>query len=126
MTTRLILRNRRTRTTMKNPAVPRNGIAKPLNLGDDASSLRIVAFSDYRVQDIRLLYDFIKALNPRPDLILYGGDDVERFQPAEGINWFERLATLTTFGFCGVIGNDNQRVHRKLLCGERVYDVHKR
>ncbi len=43
--------------------------------------MKILAFSDYRVQDIDLLIQFIKKRNIQPDLILYAGDDIERFSP---------------------------------------------
>ncbi|MBI1956147.1 MAG: TM0106 family RecB-like putative nuclease [Acidobacteria bacterium] len=85
-----------------------------------------MAFSDYRVQDIGLLYEFIKTLNPRPDLILYGGDDTERFRLPTGINWFECLASLAQFALCGVIGNDCRPSYRRMLSGTDVYNVHKR
>jgi len=41
--------------------------------------MRLVAFSDYRTQSLDELKIFIKALEPRPDIILYAGDDIERF-----------------------------------------------
>lgn len=43
--------------------------------------MRIVAFSDYRVQDIDLLVQFIERLATRPDVLIYSGDDVTRFAP---------------------------------------------
>lgn len=43
-------------------------------------NLRLVAFSDWRVNSISELIKFIKSIKPRPDLILYGGDDNERFE----------------------------------------------
>ena len=41
--------------------------------------LKILAFSDYRVQDIEVLINFIQKMKNKPDLILYAGDDVNRF-----------------------------------------------
>lgn len=55
------------------------GARPPSFVDEDAHIKRIVAFSDYRVQDIELLIDFVKRLNPPPDLLLYGGDDIDRF-----------------------------------------------
>ncbi len=55
------------------------GATGPIIIEPRASIQRIVAFSDYRVQDVELLLEFIRNLSPRPDLILYGGDDVDRF-----------------------------------------------
>src|SRR5207245_130879 len=54
--------------------------AQPPSFADESAQIkRVVAFSDYRVQDIDLLIDFIKKVNPPPDLLLYGGDDIDRF-----------------------------------------------
>ena len=41
--------------------------------------MKIVAFSDYRVQDIPKTFEFVSK--QKPDLILYAGDDVHRFAP---------------------------------------------
>jgi uncharacterized protein YprB with RNaseH-like and TPR domain/Icc-related predicted phosphoesterase len=43
--------------------------------------MQIIALSDYRVQDIDLLIEFLEKLPNPPDLILYAGDDIERFSP---------------------------------------------
>ena len=43
--------------------------------------MRIVAFSDYRVQDIQKTVDFAAGMNP--DVILYAGDDINRFGPLD-------------------------------------------
>ena len=43
------------------------------------TKLQILAFSDYRVQDIDLLVDFIQKMQKKPDIILYAGDDIDRF-----------------------------------------------
>src|ERR1700730_878263 len=111
-------------------------IAKPL----DSKDLRLVAFSDYRVQDISLLLDFIKELEPAPNLILYAGDDVERFH-TNSENLFERLAATSTHGLCAVLGNDppeeddesrkkdvyvlpDTRSLRRYIRGANVYNVH--
>ncbi|MBC7091236.1 MAG: TM0106 family RecB-like putative nuclease [Actinobacteria bacterium] len=41
--------------------------------------MRILAFSDWRVQSIDEIINFVKSLDKKPDVILYGGDDVNRF-----------------------------------------------
>ena len=87
------------------------------------SSLRIVAFSDWRVQDIRELIRFIKAQKKRPDLILYAGDDVKRFRPA-GRNLFQQIGKLSANGLCAVAGNDDPPACRDLIAGQHVYAVH--
>lgn len=56
-------------------------VGPPIQIPEVAELRRFVVFSDYRVQDIDLLTDFMKSLDPRPDLILYAGDDVDRFGP---------------------------------------------
>ncbi len=43
--------------------------------------LRILAFSDYRTQDIEELFHLLERLEEKPDLIIYAGDDVNRFAP---------------------------------------------
>ena len=91
-------------------------VGSPIQKPFESNVLRIVAFSDYRVQDICLLVDFIKGLQPRPNLILYAGDDVERFHSEKG-NFFEQLAMLATHGLCAVLGNDPP---------ERKYEIHER
>ncbi|MGB9622777.1 MAG: hypothetical protein ACPL07_02920, partial [Candidatus Bathyarchaeia archaeon] len=43
--------------------------------------LKILAFSDYRVHNIDVLLEFVQGLREKPDLIVYAGDDIERFAP---------------------------------------------
>ncbi len=80
-------------------------VKKPCQKPFGSDALRIVAFSDYRVQDHSLLLEFIRTLQPTPNLILYAGDDVERFHTGSR-NFFEELAALSTHGLCAVVGND--------------------
>jgi len=51
------------------PFQPLEKIANVPHLGD---SLRLVAFSDFRVQNLESLIRFLKSQD-QPDLILYGG-----------------------------------------------------
>ena len=104
-----------------------------------SSKLRIVTFSDYRVQDIDLLMDFLQKMGEKPDLILYAGDDIERFVDHELIhssrhphvlergkmirNRFEEIASLSKLGLCAVIGNDDFPIVRKYIQGKNVYSV---
>lgn len=70
--------------------------AEPPQFSDPNAQLtRIVAFSDYRVQDINLLIEFLRSLNPTPDLILYSGDDVDRFG-SYSVESLRRLLALAT------------------------------
>ena len=41
--------------------------------------LRIVALSDWRVQRIEAVAEFLDGLSIQPDLLVYGGDDTVRF-----------------------------------------------
>lgn len=113
-------------------------VQKPHQKPFDVDILRIVAFSDYRVQDHALLLQFVRAIQPSPNLILYAGDDVERFH-TESQNFFEELAALSTHGLCAVVGNDalpgardaarirlldEVKSARAYIRGTNVFDVH--
>jgi uncharacterized protein YprB with RNaseH-like and TPR domain len=114
-------------------------VRRPARKVWNSDRLRILAFSDYRVQDISLLLEFVKNLRPGPDLILYAGDDIERFR-ADGENFFESLAGCATHGLCAVVGNDAEAEGRSksrpisllkevtkarsYIGGENVYNVH--
>jgi len=41
--------------------------------------MKILAFSDWRVQEIEQLIDYLRRLEEKPDLIVYAGDDIRRF-----------------------------------------------
>jgi len=43
--------------------------------------LKILAFSDYHVQDFKPLLEYVKNLKEKPDIIVYAGDAVDRFGP---------------------------------------------
>lgn len=88
------------------------------------SSLGIVGFSDWRVQDVRGLIRFLES-QERPDLILYAGDDIGRFRPPYE-NLFEELAGLSKYGLCAVAGNDDAPSAKELISGHNVYPVHSR
>jgi len=67
--------------------------------------LRIMAFSDYRTQKIEELLHFLRRLEEKPDLIIYAGDDVDRFAPLSE----ELLEELLSFHFSD---NDAQELER--------------
>ncbi|MDE1769379.1 MAG: TM0106 family RecB-like putative nuclease [Thaumarchaeota archaeon] len=106
-----------------------------------SSKLRIIAFSDYRVQDIDLLMDFLQKMEEKPDLILYAGDDIDRFVEHKMVfsskdprimkrgkmirNRFEEIATLSKLGLCAVIGNDDFPTVREYIQGKNVHSVQK-
>ena len=106
------------------------------------TKLRIVAFSDYRIQDIDLLIIFIRKMQEKPDIVLYAGDDIERFVEHEQIrstehpgmikrgkiirNRFEEIASLSKLGLCAVIGNDDSQRVREFIHGKNVHSVQKK
>lgn len=96
---------------------------KPVKVGEHSGPLRLVAFSDWRVQDITLLAEEIAKFPAKPDLILYGGDDISRFRE-QGKNLFEDLAPCSNYGICAVAGNDDLPGHQKHITGHAVFDVH--
>jgi Icc-related predicted phosphoesterase len=97
--------------------------ARAVELGEHSGPLHLVAFSDWRVQDISLLVEEISKFPTKPDLILYGGDDISRFRE-RGKNLFEHLARCSNYGICAVAGNDDLPGHQKDITGHAVFDVH--
>jgi Icc-related predicted phosphoesterase/uncharacterized protein YprB with RNaseH-like and TPR domain len=87
--------------------------------------LVILACSDLRAQRVEDLIRHVTRCNPRPDLIVYAGDDVGRFRADPTRNDFERLAGLVRFGLVAVIGNDDGPNGQRHLTGKNVYDVHR-
>ena len=128
-----------TRTSSARQLKALERLEKPICRECDSDTLRIVAFSDYRVQDISRLLSFIGTLQPAPHVILYAGDDVIRFHCGRQ-NLFSRLAEKATYGLCAVIGNDcdarnggETRIlrddqiitaERALIRGRNVHNVH--
>ncbi len=106
----------------KEHVLPFQPIEKIANVSHPNDSLRLIAFSDFRVQDLDSLVRFLKS-QVQPDLILYGGDDVRRFHET-GANLFERLAEISRYGICAVAGNDDPPDLRNLITGRNVYAVH--
>lgn len=89
-----------------------------------AQALRIVAFSDCRVQDIEAIVSWVARLSEEPDLIIYTGDDIRRFVPNSETNYFEQLASLSRYGLVAVMGNDDLPKNRSLIQGHKVFEVH--
>lgn len=87
------------------------------------SLLRILAFSDIRVQDIEEIVRWVRR-QPKFDVIVYGGDDVHRFVRPPSTNFFARLASLARYGLVGVIGNDDRETARSCFFGRKVYEIH--
>lgn len=97
-------------------------LKKTVRLAHRGSSLRAIVFSDWRVQSFESLIRFIKQQS-KPDVILYAGDDIERFQQGKQ-NLFVQLAKLSRYGVFAVAGNDDPPDTRKLISGRNVYRVH--
>lgn len=95
--------------------------AEVVTLPRRPKELRVIAFSDYRVQDIGTLIAHVASR--KPDLVLYGGDDLDRFHHG-GENLLEKLASHAKYGLCAVAGNDD-RDGRTYITGDSVYGVHR-
>ena len=115
-----------------------------------SEKLRIVAFSDYHIHDIDMLDEYLRALKPKPDFLVYAGDVMERFlvldiegmQTRERVlrgtlkikrelirNRFEEFATYAKNGICYVTGNwpdepEMVSTVKQFLEGKNVYDLH--
>jgi len=97
--------------------------AKRVSPDDSADSIRILAFSDWRVQDIGDVFRFAQSIEP-VDFILYGGDDLGRFEE-EGFNYFSELASHTKSNqVLAVIGNDDLYLQKKVLKAKGVHDLY--
>jgi Icc-related predicted phosphoesterase len=82
--------------------------------------MRILAVSDLRVQPLRELEAVVKSVEP--DLILYAGDDVERFA-ARRHSW-SALARKVPRGLAGIVGNDCSRRAKAALRQAACHDLH--
>jgi Icc-related predicted phosphoesterase/uncharacterized protein YprB with RNaseH-like and TPR domain len=101
---------------------------KPLQLARSArpKHLKILAISDVHTQDIKPLLKYFENLAAKPDLIIYAGDGLARFNPPEGPNYFELFAKKSQYGLVAVAGNDDGEDGWRYISGDRVYDVHRR
>ena len=87
--------------------------------------MRILAFSDWRVQNVDDVFTFLNSLEKPVDVILYGGDDVSRFKIGN-TNYFTRLASHTVRKKAlAVMGNDDYPSTRSIIQGEDIHDLHK-
>lgn len=90
------------------------------------ATTRILAFSDWRVQSIGDLLSFVKDLKTPLDLILYGGDDIRRFEK-KGTNYFTELSKHTKQRkVLVVVGNDDSHDVKTVLRAKNVHDLHER
>jgi Icc-related predicted phosphoesterase/uncharacterized protein YprB with RNaseH-like and TPR domain len=76
-------------------------------------SIRILAFSDWRVQNYEDLLHFIERV-PTCDIVVYAGDDLDRLISAQEI--IRQVVEMTTAGqLLFVAGNDDTPEDRELL-----------
>jgi Icc-related predicted phosphoesterase len=88
--------------------------------------MRILAFSDWRTQDVKDAIALAKR-EPEPvDVIVYAGDDLTRFRAA-GRNYFSELAALSRAGvLLAVAGNDDFFEQKVILAEGAVLDLYER
>ncbi len=92
--------------------------------------MQVIAFSDWRVQDIEHFIDYLEELKEKPDVIVYAGDDLDRFieideiETKNNINKFEKIANYSKHGLCAVAGNDDPPYYKNIIKGKNVYDIH--
>lgn len=86
--------------------------------------MRLLCFSDWRVQPIEEVYRFLHNLKDKPDFILYAGDDLARFAD-EGTNHFSEMAQYTKQQHVlAVAGNDDFPEVKIVLKSKNVHDLH--
>lgn len=91
-----------------------------MNIMTMVNSMRILAFSDWRVQKISDIFSFVQDLEDPVDFILYGGDDIGRFEE-EGVNYFTELSKYTKQGkVLSVVGNDDFPDVKRILKSKNV------
>ncbi|MFX0133987.1 MAG: metallophosphoesterase, partial [Candidatus Hodarchaeota archaeon] len=100
--------------------------------------MRIIAFSDWRIQSIEQFIKYLEESGHRPDVIIYAGDDVGRFNnvpktkiPKEfrdvkfpKVNHFQKIAALSKYGLVAVAGNDDYPFEKYIIRGKKVYNIH--
>lgn len=89
-----------------------------------AASIRLLAFSDWRAQRIGDIIKFLHGIQKPIDFILYGGDDIRRFEQ-DGINYFSRLSEYArSKRVLAVIGNDDTYIQKRVLSAKGVHDLY--
>lgn len=88
--------------------------------------MRIFAFSDWRTQPIDDLYTVLESIEENIDLLLYAGDDVERFVDTTK-NHFQKLALTADAELGYVLGNDDSPYNLRhfQIETDRVHDLHR-
>lgn len=88
--------------------------------------MRLLAFSDWRTQDLEDILDFVRNQEPSVDLVLYAGDDIERFYE-EGRNYFKKIASyVSERKVLAVAGNDDlPECQMRVMEEESIHNLHK-
>ena len=97
-------------------AVQTDLLGQVTTIPHSGSSLRIVAFSDWRVQDIRELIASSRPRKRGPTSFYTRATTFKRFRPA-GRNLFQQIGKLSANGLCAVAGNDDPPACRDLIAG---------
>src|SRR2546425_9247587 len=88
--------------------------------------MKILAFSDWRVQDVQDAIALTKSVPEPVDLIVYAGDDLARFE-VSGRNYFNELAGHSKAGvLLAVAGNDDNSAQKAILAKDSVWDLFER
>lgn len=91
---------------------------EPQQIKCDSKPIKLLAFSDWRIQNIDDVILFLKQTEPF-DLLVYAGDDIGRFQNFEE-NLFTLLASYTKTKFAlAVLGNDDDYEYSKRILKEQ-------
>lgn len=88
--------------------------------------LRLLAIADLRVQSLPELIAWVRRRPTSPDLLVYAGDDVDRFRPQHGVNYWTELAGCATYGLVAVRGNDDDPRYTPAIVGRQVVDLGRR
>lgn len=86
--------------------------------------MRILTFSDWRVQPITSLFEILEGVDDPVDLILYAGDDVDRFQEGDR-NIFSELAMETRQKQVLAVHGNDDLPFSGVLEGDGVHDLHR-
>ncbi|MFX0203527.1 MAG: ribonuclease H-like domain-containing protein, partial [Candidatus Hodarchaeota archaeon] len=112
--------------SLENRRVVKYSRKKPKIISDtvDSKVIRILAFSDWRVQRIEDVFHIIDKIEP-VDLIIYAGDDLGRFKTVNE-NYFSLLSRFSKSGYLvAVLGNDDSYSYSKgILKDEGIHDLY--
>ncbi|MEE8570719.1 MAG: TM0106 family RecB-like putative nuclease [Candidatus Bathyarchaeia archaeon] len=88
--------------------------------------MKILAFSDWRIQKISDIFEFLVNVGESIDFILYAGDDIGRFED-EGHNYFSEMSNYTNQNqVLAIIGNDDSPNVKNVLTKKNVHDLYEK